>query len=74
MLNYLKSPVFRYEDISIKFRWATKKADFNEEIGLSILWLSELDGSGHWEERLIMHTKNPRYPIISFKVSRQLCQ
>jgi len=67
MFNYLKFPVFRYREISVKFRWATKKADFNEEIGLSILWLPELDGRGHWEDRLIMHTKNKRYPIISLK-------
>jgi glutathione peroxidase-family protein len=46
MFNYLKFLVLRYGDISVKFRWATKKADFNEEIGLSILWFPELDGSG----------------------------
>jgi len=27
-----------------------KEADFLGEIGLSIFWLHELEGAGHWEK------------------------
>lgn len=48
--NLLILRVFVYEDVWPPFWWATKKADFIEEISLFDLWLPELDSSGHWSE------------------------
>ena len=48
--NWLTFKVFMCEAVLLSFGWATKKADFIEEISLFDLWLPELDSSGHWSE------------------------